>query len=198
MTKYQYFRKDVGPKVRFYASSSLEATVTLGSAEEYARARSAMPTWCLDGLVCGTTSDGRPAVVLVIRSGRGLESGPFRNEPWVVGGKWDMVTPWEDFVRHKVTSELFSGRFNGAMTVDGPIGDQLFATGWGRDTDGPFGYHGVTVQFCYRVLLSTPIEEKALQPSPNHSGYIILPAEAPFPALHPYILDVIELSGWLR
>ena len=43
-----------------------------------------------------------------------------------------MVTPWKDFVRSRAIAELFGGA-NMPLDVRGPIGNQLFATGWGKD-----------------------------------------------------------------
>jgi hypothetical protein len=135
--------------------------------------------------------------VLIVRGNDGPTAGPFRNEPWVIGGKWDMVTPWKAFVRAKVSQELFGGVLPGAISVDGPLGNQLFATGWGAGTDGPFGLHGVTLQYCYRVVIAEPIRPRDLRPDRHHSRSLILQTGDDRSALHPYIQDVIALSGWL-
>lgn len=82
--------------------------------------------------------------------------------------------------------------------MDGPIGNQLFATGWGKNTDGPYGQQGVTIQFCYRVILSEPIRADAFRLDRRHARYLVVRAGEPRPELHPYIRDVIELSGWLK
>jgi len=141
---------------------------------------------------------GKHAVVLIVRSDGDAACGPFRNEPWVIGGVWDMVSEWKEFVRLKVISELFSGNAERGMAVDGPIGPQLFATGWGPDTDGPFGYQGVTLQYCYRVLLAATIRAEDLHPDPDHGHVKIITSAESCDDLHPYIRDVIQLSGWLK
>lgn len=109
-----------------------------------------------------------------------------------------MVTPWKEFVRTKVALELLGGSSADGLTVDGPIGNQLFATGWGRGTDGRFGMHGVTIQFCYLVSLPSHIGKHVLRHDTNHSGCLVLTRDSSLADLHPYIRDVIELSGWLR
>src|SRR6185436_12686833 len=55
-----YERREVDDAVRFYTSPGLRPGIRLGD-EEYARARDSIATWCLDGLPCGRTTDGRPA-----------------------------------------------------------------------------------------------------------------------------------------
>lgn len=191
-----YERYQMDDAVRFYASPDLRPGIRLGD-EEYARARASIAIWCLDGLVCGRTADGRAGVVLIVRGDGGPGSGPFRNEPWVVGGKWDMVTPWKTFVQRKVAQELFGGTRAGAVSVEGPLGNQLFATGWGAGSDAPFGFHGVTIQYCYKVVLAEPITPDALRPDQHHSRSLVLHPGDDLSALHPYIRDVIMLSGWL-
>ena len=191
-----YERYEMDDAVRFYASPGLRPGIRLGD-EEYARARASIATWCLDGLACGRNPDGRPAVVLVVRGDDGPGAGPFRNEPWVIGGKWDMVTPWKVFVQRKVAQELFGDALPGAVSVQGPLGNQLFATGWGAESDGPFGFHGVTIQFCYKVVLTAPIIPGDLRPDDRHSRSLVLHPGDDLAALHPYIRDVVELSGWL-
>ena len=196
MARQRYERRDLAPVVRFYTSPGLGPAAWLDDAE-YARARAAIPCWCLDGLPCGRTEAGEPVVILVVRGDRGPGSGPFRGEPWVVGGKWDFVTPWEEFVRAKALAELFGGQYQGSLRVDGPLGNQLFGTGWGPDTDGPFGGQGATLQFCYRVILSEPVRAESLLPDRDHSRFLLVHAGQSLAELHPYIRDVIELSGWL-
>ncbi len=197
MTRLVYEDKFVSESVRYYASSGMLPRARLGS-REYARARSAIPTWCLDGLVCGTTELGKHAVVLIVRSDKDEACGPFRNETWVIGGVWDMVTEWKEFVRLKVKGELFSGNGERGLVVDGPIGPQLFATGWGPNTDGAFGYQGVTLQYCYRVLLTTTIRPEDFRPDSDHGQVKIITSWESCHNFHPYIRDVIELSGWLK
>ena len=182
--------------VRFYASATPRPGIHLGD-EEYARARASMAAWCLDGLACGRGPDGRQAIVLIVRGDDGPGAGPFRNEPWVIGGKWDLVTPWKTFVQRKVAQELFGGVLPGAVHVEGPLGNQLFATGWGAGSDGPFGFHGVTIQYCYKVLLTQPITPRDLRPDRDHTRYLVLQAGDDLSTLHPYVRDVVELSGWL-
>ena len=182
--------------VKFYASADLRPAIWLGD-EEYARARAAIATWCLDGLACGWTVDGSPVVVLVVRGDDGPAAGPFRNEPWVIGGKWDLVTPWKTFVRGKVAQELFGGVLPAVMSVDGPLGKQLFATAWDAGPDGPFGFHGVTIQYCYKVVLAQRISPEDLRPDQHHSRYLVLHPGDDLSTLHPYVRDVVVLSGWL-
>lgn len=189
-------RYDIADSVRFYASPELRPSLHLGD-EEYARARASIATWCLDGLACARDTDGQPAVVLLVRRNDGPGSGPFRNEPWVIGGKWDMVTPWKTFVQRKVAQELFGGVLPGAVSIEGPLGNQLFATGWGAGPDGPFGYHGVTIQYCYKVVLAESIALRELRPDRDHSRYLLLRPGDDLSALHPYIRDVVVLSEWL-
>lgn len=196
MSRQHYERRELGPAVRFYTSPGLGHGAWLGD-EEYARARAALPYWCLDGLPCGHTETGEPVVVLVVRGDHGPGDGPFRNEPWVVGGKWDFVTPWEDFVRAKTVAELFDGKYSGSLHVEGPLGNQLFGTGWGPNTDGPFGQQGATLQLCYRVRLSNPVMAATLRPDHDHAAILIVKRGQSLAELHPYIRDVIELSGWL-
>jgi hypothetical protein len=195
-TRLAYRRIDVSPSVRFYSSPGLKPAARLGTAEDYSKAREALPTWCLDGLVCVRDIHAEPFVLLAIRGDSGPEDGPFRGEPWVVGGKWDMVTPWEKFVVQKARKELFAGRPVG-MTVGGPIGGQLFATGWGKDTDGPFGRQGVTLQYCYQLVLKPTLTELPVRTDDAHRGYQLLSRAHSLSDLHPYIRDVIEMSGWL-
>ncbi|MCE5268409.1 MAG: hypothetical protein LLG00_11035 [Planctomycetaceae bacterium] len=133
-----------------------------------------------------------------MRSDRGDAAGPFRNEPWVIGGVWDMVTEWKEFVRLKVLGELFSNDNAKDVLIDGPIGPQLFATGWASNGDGPFAYQGVTLQFCYRVLLSSVIRPDEFRPDSNHGKVQVITAWEACRGLHPYIRDVIHLSGWLE
>jgi len=191
-----YERREVDDAVRFYTSPGLRPGIRLGD-EEYARARASIATWCLDGLPCGRTADGRPAIVLIVRGDDGPGAGPFRNEPWVIGGKWDMVTPWKAFVQRKVAQELFGGALPGSASIEGPLGNQLFATGWGAESDGPFGLRGVTVQYCYKVVLGEPIKPAELRPDAHHSRPLVLHPGDDVSALHPYVRDVIALSGWL-
>ena len=194
-TRQAYRAVDVDENVRFYTSGPLKKAQYL-EGESFAQARSALPTWCLDGLVCGKTESGKNAVILLVRSDSGVSDGPFRNEPWVIGGKWDMVTPWKEFVRRKAAAELY-GLSDVDASVSGPIGNQLFATGFGPETDGPFGLHGITVQFCFHVVLNLPLDKETIKATGNHCGFLILTADEPLPDLHPYVRDVIELSGWL-
>jgi hypothetical protein len=163
---------------------------------EYARAREALPVWCLDGLVCAKDLKGLPVVVLPIRRDRDPADGPFRNEPWVVGGRWDMVTPWQRFVVEKAAKELFGGR-RPAMEVKGPIGGQLFATAWGKNTGGPFSKQGVTLQFCFQLILKARLSPDRLRVDRCHSGLRIIRRGDSLSGLHPYIRDVIEMSRWL-
>lgn len=193
--KFTYQRIDISPHVRYYASPGVGPAATL-DAEDYARAREAICAWCLDGLVCAKDDSGRRVVVLAVRGGAKPADGPFRGEPWVVGGRWDMVTPWERFVVEKARKELFGGA-PVEMAVSGPIGGQLFATGWGKQTDGPFGRQGVTLQYCYRLVLKDALTALPLRPDAGHSSIRILSGADDLSELHPYIRDVIELSGWL-
>jgi hypothetical protein len=195
--RLRYRRQQVDENVVCYTGPGLGSAARIASAEAYAKARAAIPTWCLDGLVCARTPDGAPAVVLVVRAGEAPGDGPFRREPWMVGGKWDMVTPWKKFVRTKAIAELFGGTPL-PLEVRGPIGNQLFATGWGKNGDGPFGEQGMTLQYCYQVMLRAPLERGMLRLDGNHSRPLVLTAGRPLPRLHPYIRDVIRLSGWLR
>jgi hypothetical protein len=195
--RLQYRRQQVDEGVVCYTSAGLDSAVRIVSAEAYAKARAAIPTWCLDGLVCARMPNSAPAVVLAVRSGDAPGNGPFRREPWVVGGKWDMVTPWRKFVRAKAIAELF-GETAVPLEIRGPIGNQLFATGWGKNGDGPFGEQGMTLQYCYQVVLRTPLDRGMLRLDGNHSRPLILRAGRPLPRLHPYIRDVIRLSRWLR
>lgn len=190
----RYGRHDVADGVRFYAGPALRPPIRLG-ARDYARAQAALPTWCIDALPCGHTEDGQAAVVLVVR-GKGPGDGPFRGEPWVVGGKWDMVTPWKEFAKRRLVSELFNGRPASEVIVAHPIGNQLFATGW-DGADGRFGLHGVTVQLCYQAILTEPVSPELFRPDRNHSGCVVLRAGEAMPEVHPYVRDVIRLSGWL-
>ncbi len=189
--------EDVGAPVRFYTyGGDLQKPAHLPP-EQYAVARAGMPMVCVDGLACGRTPDGRPAVVLIVRATEGQMAGPFRGHPWVMGGKWDWTKSMPDFVRDKVASEL--GVAKDEIQVGSPIGNQLFGTAWAPDTDGPLGYQGVTLQFCYQVTLDTPLRDGAFRPDRDHSSYLILTAADPLPeGLHPYIKDVIQMSGWLR
>jgi hypothetical protein len=108
-----------------------------------------------------------------------------------------MVTPWKTFVRAKAMAELFGGA-SVPLDVGGPIGHKLFATGWGKNADGPFGEQGMTLQYCYQVVLGEPLYQRKLRPDTNHSRLLVLRAGRSLPPLHPYIRDVIRLSGWLR
>lgn len=173
--------------------SSPESEVRLTD-EEYARARAVLPVFCLDGLLCARDPQG-PFVVLAVRADRGPSSGPFRGEPWVVGGRWDLRTPWEEFVRRRAAAELFGGRDPG-LDVDGPIGDQLFATSWAAG-DGPFGRPGLTLQLCYRVISRAPPSRDLLQPDDRHCGLVEVRQGDDLERYHPYVRDVIERSGWL-
>ncbi len=190
----RFTRRDVGDALVLYTEPDQGPATRLDTARRYAEARAAIPTFCLDALVCGRTVAGTRAVVLVVRSDDGETSGPFRDEPWVVGGRWDMVTPFETFVRDKAASELFGGT-EPAAEVTGPLGNQLFATGWA--TDGPYGLPGVTVQYCYQLVLADPLDSLVLRDDDAHAGLCILTADQPLPPLHPYIRDVIRLGGWL-
>lgn len=194
--RLDYYPVDVSPAVRFYASGKIERAPRL-SAEVYARAREAIGAWCLDGLVCARSTRGKRVVVLAVRKVGGEAEGPFRGEPWVVGGRWDLVTPWEQFIVAKARQELFGGRAV-RMSVSGPIGNQLFATGWGRRTDGPFAMQGVTLQYCYQLTLRGVLRPAMLRPDKGHHSVVILTAEDDLASLHPYVRDVIELSGWLK
>lgn len=190
----RFNRRDVGEALVFYTEPGQGPATRLDTARQYAEARAAIPTFCLDALVCGHTTTGTPAVVLVVRSATGESAGPFRDEPWVVGGRWDMVTPFEDFVRDKASTELFAGA-DPRCEITGPLGNQLFATGWA--TDGPFGLPGVTVQYCYQLVLADPLDSLPLRDDDAHAGILVLRADEPPPHLHPYIRDVIRFSRWL-
>ena len=188
---------NISPIVRYYASPGIASGARSKlQTEEYAKARETIPVWCLDGLVCAKDAKDRPVVVLVVRRDKDPSDGPFRNEAWVVGGRWDMVTPWEQFIREKAAKELFGGR-RPKMEVKGPIGAQLFATGWGRNTDGPFGRQGVTLQFCYQLILKGRLSPNQLRPDGRHSGIRIFGRGDSLSGLHPYIRDVVQMSGWL-
>lgn len=195
MTKIPYLPIAVSPAVRYYASPGVVRAPRL-TAEAYAEAREAIGAWCLDGLVCGVDERGAHAVVLAVRRDGAASDGPFRGEPWVIGGRWDLVTPWEEFVVVKARAELFGGR-DVAMRAWGPIGHQLFATGWGRDADGPFGRQGVTLQYCYQLTLDAPIDPATPAPDGAHASCRILGPADDLSALHPYIRDVIQMSRWL-
>ncbi len=190
-----YHAVQVSPAVRYYASPGVRRATHL-PADVYAQAREAIGAWCLDGLVCAVDDAGQRVVVLGVRRDTGAADGPFRREPWVVGGRWDLVTPWEQFIVDRARKELFGGRAV-EMTAAGPIGNQLFATGWGPNTDGPFGRQGVTLQYCYQLILQAPIAAARPEPDEGHSSVVVLKRDDDFSTLHPYIRDVIELSGWL-
>jgi hypothetical protein len=195
--RLQYQRREIDESVVCYTSAGAGAAARIKSAKAYATARAAIPTWCVDGLVCARLRDGTPVVALVVRAARAPGDGPFRGEPWVVGGKWDMVTPWKEFVRAKAIAELFGGT-NVPLHVRDPIGRRLFATGWGKDGDGPFGEQGMTLQYCYQVVLDESLDRRTLRADANHSRVLLLNAGRPLPRLHPYVRDVVQLSGWLR
>jgi hypothetical protein len=108
-----------------------------------------------------------------------------------------MVTPWKRFVRAKALAELFGG-VDLPLTIRGPIGPQLFATGWAAGTDDPFGQQGMTLQYCYQVVLTEPFDVGLLKPDVYHSPPLIVGVGQPLPLLHPYIRHVIRLSGWLQ
>jgi len=175
-------RRDVGEALVFYTEPGQGASRPLPSSRDYAAARAAIPTFSLDGLVCGRTADGVPAVVLLRRAAEGDAAGPFRDEPWVVGGRWDMVTPFEQFVRRCASQELLDGA-DPPMEVSGPLGPQLFATGW--DSDGPYGQQGVTVQYCFQVVLNEPLEALGPRADAAHSEVIVVRGDRPMPRLHP-------------
>lgn len=107
-----------------------------------------------------------------------------------------MITPFETFVAERTIVELFDGTSPGKLSIEGPIGNQLFGTGWGEG-DGPFERHGVTIQFCFSVQLPVPITKDAFRLDRNHKDILILEQGKSLPSLHPYIRDVIEMSGWL-
>ncbi len=190
----KYERRDVGDALVLYTVPDQGPAGRLPTARQYAEARAAIPTFCVDGLVCTRSADGVPVVVLLRRATEGEAAGPFRGEPWVVGGRWDMITPFEPFVRAKASAELLGGA-TPPMEVSGPLGQQLFATGWAAD--GPFGQQGVTVQYCFQVVLDVPVEELRPRADAEHSEVVVLRGDRPLPPLHPYVRDVIELSGWL-
>lgn len=192
-----YETVNLGGPIRFYTSRGLQRAARLES-EEYARARSSLATFCVDGLPYGWTTEGHKAIVLAVRADSSPADGPFRNEPWVIGGKWDMVTPLPEFVHAKAQEELFDGTYDGNIAIGTPIGNQLFATGWGAGTDGPYGLQGVTLQFCYHIKLSKLFGPDSFRPNRHHSRYLILRAGRELPPLHPYIRDIITMSGWLQ
>lgn len=190
----RYERRDVGEALVFYTVQDQGTARRLPTARQYAEARAAIPTFCLDGLVCGRAADGVPVVVLLRRASGGEAAGPFGGEPWVVGGRWDMVTPFEPFVLEKASRELFGGAAP-PMEVSGPLGRQLFATGWA--SDGPYGQQGVTVQYCFELVLEGSLDVLAPRADADHSEVVIVRGDRPLPPLHPYVRDVVELSGWL-
>jgi len=194
---FSHHQVDISPLVTFYSNGPLDAGVRLED-EEYARARSNMLTFCLDAVPCGRLKNGTPAIALVTRAAVGQRSGPFRNEPWIVGGRWDMQTPWEEFIVGKLKGELLGGQTELQVQIDGLVSPKLFATGWAANTDGPFGYQGLTLQYCYRAIIGTPLDELVMKPDRDHSEVTLLTAASPLPALHPYIAEVIKLSAWLE
>lgn len=204
MPKLEYEWADIGlPNGRFYTSPHQGSAARLDP-EAYATARAAMPIVCLDALVCSHLDDGTRAVVLLERSDEGLADGPFRGEPWVMGGKWDMKSPLPEFMVNKVKAELFgnteppstacSMAFRGFIGGDSPY---VFGTGWGQGTDGPFGQQGFTVQWCGIVHLDR-IDTDSFRPDRDHSRYLIVKKGDGITDFHPYIADVIALSEWLK
>jgi hypothetical protein len=195
--------RPVGSGIRFYAPAGLQKATFLEPPERYAEARSAIPMFGLDGMPCGMTPEGKRAVVLLKRKRGNMSDGPFRGEPWFTGGKWDMVTPFEEFVREKTIAELYGAAIpesqlrKHVLKVEGPIGHQLFGTGW-EASDGPHGKQGVSIQYCFQVHLPMLVTETAFSLDQNHEKLLIVKEGEPLPKLHPYIRDVIEMSGWLN
>ncbi len=107
-----------------------------------------------------------------------------------------MVSAWPDFVLRKVSEELFDGQVISMPLVDGPIAGQLFATGWNDERGGAY-QQGMTLQFCYRVVIPSPLRPECFRPDHHHSGFFILTENQEWPELHPYVADVIRLSRWL-
>jgi len=193
----KYDLKEMNGPIRLYADP-LQGPAERLDSQLYAQARATIPTFCLDGLPCGHTPDGKRAIVLILRSGANPGDGPFRNQLWVVGGKWDMVSPWDAFVRQKMVGELFGGTYDGVIDIRGAIGNQLFGTSWAKGDDGPYGHQGVTLQYCYQLVIQVPITEDSFRPDRNHSAYKIITQGDELPELHPYVRDVIEMSAWLQ
>lgn len=165
---------------------------------EYAIGRSGIPCFCVDGVPCGRLEDGTKVIVLINRAGHTKESGPFREQLWIVGGKWDGITPFDEFLRMKARGELFGDSYDGSIDVHpAPLGNKPFATDWSQE-DGPNGFGGLTIQLCYMLEFQRPFAPNSFRPDKNHGHYQVVRARETLPELHPYIRDMIALTGWLE
>ncbi len=199
MPLYPTVKTDLGGGIAYYHPPQMEPVGRFDTTREYAEAREKMAMVCVDGLPCGYTENGTPAVALVIRADTEESDGPFRGQPWVVGGKWNWIDTFCDFIRKKAKAELFRGTYDGEIEVPTEsIGGKPIMVAWGRGTDGPYQLPAVSFQYCYRVILKTPFSEKNFSPDQNHTGHVIVRPQDNIDHLHAYVRDLITMSGWLE
>lgn len=194
MRIYQLERTQLGPMI-FFKGAGFGKGPWLTD-ETHALARASLGAWCVDGVVCGYTKDKTPAVVLINRRADRVTDGPFKGEPWVIGGRWDNVTDFPALMEKKVRDELFSGKFDGKMTVE-LMQEQPIMVAWGPG-EGPLGHQGFSSQYVYRVTLDIPIEPESFRPDENHDGVTILKQGSALPTLSDYVRHLLDLSKWLR
>ena len=183
----------------YYHPPEMEPVGRFETPKQYAEARANMAMVCVDGLPCGYTEDGTPAVALVIRADGKESDGPFRGQPWIVGGKWNGVDTFCDFIRTKAIGELFGGHYDGEVDVPTEsIGGKPIVVAWGCDTDGPYGLPAISLQFCYKVIFRKLFSSEQFSPDQNHTGHVIVRPQDNIDHLHAYVRDLIVMSGWLE
>ncbi len=165
------------------------------SDELHALARSVFGAWCVDGVACGYTLQNVPAVALINRRKDRSTDGPFKGEPWVIGGRWDNVTDFPLLMERKVRQELFRGAYDGKMLVE-QMHDLPIMVAWGPG-EGPLGHQGFSSQFVYRITLDIPFEPESFQPDEHHDGVLILKRGDALPPLSAYVRRLLEMSKWL-
>jgi hypothetical protein len=189
----------VGAGLPFYRPTHWEAAGRFDTTKQYAEARTAMAMVCVDGVPCGYEEDGTPVVVLVLRKDKEESDGPFAGQYWIVGGKWNWVDTFSEFIRTKAIGELFNGNFNRdeLYVPEGFIGGMPIMVGWSAGENSPYGLPGVSWQCCYQVIFKNRIRKEMFKLDENHEDYVFIRPGDHLAHLHPYVRDVIQMSGWL-
>jgi hypothetical protein len=125
--------------------------------------------------------------------------GPFAGQYWIVGGKWNWVDTFSEFIRTKAIGELFNGNFNRdeLYVPEGFIGGMPIMVGWSAGENSPYGLPGVSWQCCYQVIFKNRIRKEMFKLDENHEDYVFIRPGDHLAHLHPYVRDVIQMSGWL-
>ncbi len=195
----EYIEVDMGGGVTGFLPKDWEPAGQL-QPQLYAEARAGMGMVCTDVLPAGILDDGTPVVILINRSSQGEFAGPFRGEPWVVGGKWPWSYTYAEGVLPKLEVELFGGRdMTGKIVIHDKksIGGRQYVTGWASGEDGPLGLPGATQQPCFLAEIEGVLQLGMIRPDKDHKGYKLITPDDPLDDLHPYVRTVIQKSGWL-